>query len=90
MATATVSETLLKRDLAHIRSRPRRRVSQSEVEDHRARGAKPGVKTCGAADRKGDVLGQRSSVVSEGDVSTGTWAIAHRGGLSGEWHVLGR
>ena len=32
MATATVSQTLLKRDLAHIRSRPRRRESESAVE----------------------------------------------------------
>jgi hypothetical protein len=32
MATATVGETLLKRDLAHIRSRPRRRESHSTVE----------------------------------------------------------
>jgi hypothetical protein len=83
MATASVSETLLKRDLAHIGSRPRRGESQSAVEATAAGtphpAARPAVRPI-ATEKSWASVHTRAS---EGALSTVTWAIAHTGGRSG-------
>jgi hypothetical protein len=82
MATAIVGETLLKRDLGHIRSWPRvdGKVGRRSRPPRPRRPTGRRDRRCG--DRNGKSSGPQSMRGVRGDLRTVTWAIVHTGGRS--------